>query len=263
MKFPQSFNWLLAGILSVLPVKSVLADGFIYAPGEHRLHNKCLVNFNRGKKCHALLDKLCNRIQNKNTECRLLRVEQCHKENRAHQTDAERTCEQGSHAGPCYGINNQCGFQEYLACQEANYQLRFCPYYKWQYCRRKVGMENGQFKSKDCRVFHNQEMIKFYERKISKALRWQPRGENNIEHSLALMKAQREQMRQQIEAIEKQEESLQALIGEVGKNWDQKITEQQRRLKKQKRQRWAKIRNLSILIDEYSYMGGLCDALGP
>lgn len=274
------FFWYLIGIISTLSITPIFADdffevpkqndnkseekqsAFIYEPGERRLHNKCLANFNRGKKCHALLDKLCHRIQNNNIECRLLRVEQCHKNNRQHQTSAEKTCEHGSHTQPCYGIHNKCGFQEYLACKQTNYQLQYCPYYKWQYCRNKVGMENGQFKSKDCRIFHNKEMIKFYERKIRKALRWEPRGENNIAQSLAMMKTQRQHKYQQLATIKQQQESLAGLMEAVAKNLVPKLEAQQEKLKAQKRQLWNQIRQLTIQIDEYSYMGGLCKELG-
>ncbi|MEN8215026.1 MAG: hypothetical protein ABFS56_01325 [Pseudomonadota bacterium] len=243
-------------------VNPVAADTFVYEPGESRLHNKCLANFNRGKKCHALLNRLCNRIQNKNTECRILRVEQCHKKHRKAQTKAEKICEHGSHKAPCYGISKKCRYEEHKACTETNYQLRFCAYYKWQYCRRIVGKQNGEFQTKDCRVFHNKEMIKFYERKISKALQWQPRGENNIEQSLALKKAQRQQMREQLRQIKKQEKSLQGLIGEMAEQFVSELRKQQRELKKQKRQLRDKISKLNKQIDEYAYMGGLCKKLG-
>ncbi|MDM8558415.1 hypothetical protein [Candidatus Parabeggiatoa sp. HSG14] len=276
--------WLLMGIAVSLPVtfaddwieeqnkqqdkqdenaEKIPQTPFDYERGERLQYNKCLANFNRGKKCHALLDRLCNRINNQNLECRLLRVEQCHEKNRKHQTKAEKTCEHGAHQGPCYGIVKKCRSQEYYACKETNYQERYCAYYKWQYCRQKVGMVDGQFKSKDCRAFHNKEMIKFYERKISKALRWEPRGENNIEQSLASMKQQRNQMVQQIEAIEKQEESLQGLIKEIAASFIPEIEKQQKSLKKRKKQLRKQIREISIKIREYSYMGGLCEELGP
>ncbi len=278
------FNLFLTVIISVLSVNPVVAENFldepskhdelseekakqqkafVYEQGESRLHNKCLANFNRGKACHALLNRLCNRIQNKNTECRLLRVEQCHKNYRKDQTKAEKTCKHGSHDDPCYGINQKCQYEEWFACKETNYQLRFCPYYKWQYCRGVVGKQNGEFKTKDCRVFHNKEMIKFYERKISKALQWQPRGENNIEQSLVLMKAQRRQMREQLAKIKKQEKSLQGLIGKLAGKFVKKLKKQQRELKKQKRRLRDKIRKLNKQIDEYAYMGGLCKKFGP
>jgi hypothetical protein len=237
---------------------------FEYEPGERRKYNKCLANFNRGKECHELLDKLCNQIDNKNIECRLLRVEQCHKKNKKHQTKQEKTCEHGAHYGPCYGIFTRCRPQEEFACKQTNYQERYCAYYKWQYCRNEIGMANGEFKSKDCRVFHNKEMIKFYERKISKALIWEPRGENNIEQSLASKKQQRNQMVQQIEQIQKQEKSLQGLIKEkIFAKFSSEIKKQQQVLKKRKRQLRKQIHQINIKINEYSYMGGLCKELGP
>lgn len=235
---------------------------FEYEPGERLQYNKCLVNFNRGKKCHDLVDRLCNRIDNKNIECRLLRVEQCHKKNKKHQTKQEKTCEHGAHKGPCYGIIKTCRHQEYFACKQTNYQERYCAYYKWQYCKNEIGKAaNGEFKSKDCRVFHNKEMIKFYEREISKALIWNPRGENNIEQSLALMKQQRNQMRKQMEDIEKQEKS--GNFEKIARNFIPEIKKQQKALKKRKRQLRKQIREINIKINEYSYMGNLCKELGP
>jgi len=279
--FDQLSLWLVIGMTISLPV--TLADdfggllddnpndradqtppmAFVYEPGERLRYDKCLANFNRGKKCHALLDRLCNRIQNKNTECRLLRVEQCHQENRQHQTKAEKSCEHGAHQQPCYGIAQKCRQQEFLACKKTNYQERYCSYYKWQYCRKEVGMVDGQFKSKACRVFHNNEMIKFYEGQISKALRWEPRGDNNITQTLALMTQQRNQMSQQIEAIKKQRESLQDLLQQVIASFIPKIKKQQQNLQKQQQQLGEKIRQITIKINEYSYMGKLCQELGP
>jgi hypothetical protein len=244
------------------PIQNQSEDkSFVYESGERLLYHKCLANFNRGKKCHALLDKLCQRIQNQNTECRLLRVEHCHQKNRKHQTTAEKTCEHGAHTGPCYGIHKTCAFQEALACQQTHYQLAYCPYYKWQFCRKKVGLEKGQFKSKDCRIFHNQEMIRFYERKIRQALRWEARGENQIAQSLVMMNTQRRQMYKQLAEIQKAKQDSLALL--ILENFVPRLKKQQEALKAQERALLKKIREITRKIEDYSYMGGLCQALGP
>lgn len=162
---------------------------FVFEGREQVAYAQCRANFGRGEGCTDLMHRLCSRIGYKNLECLRLQVEECHDKNWTEQTEAEEKCVKGQHVEPCYGIHKVCSGHEEAYCKRVNYSDRFCPYYRWIACRKEAG-GSSNFVSKDCRLFHNKEMIKFHENKIEEALSWDARGENNAKYFLEAVKGQ-------------------------------------------------------------------------
>lgn len=233
---------------------------------ERREKSRCEWNFYRGEACEQLLNTMCLRINNNNVECLRYRVEKCHDNYRgSKEFEEEAGCEKGSHVQHCYGDFKHCGSEQTRYCEATNYQARYCTHQRWQYCRNEIGVNNstGEFKSVECRVFNNQELIRWNNDQIDKKLLWLPRGENQIRSKTEDLDQKIKDINNQIRKAEDQLNSWQGqlaeIIGSVSSSLKKQIEALKENIEKMKKQRdlWVNERK------EYRYMGNICEAYTP
>ena len=236
---------------------------FIFKGKERTAHSKCLLNFGRGTRCEQLMQRLCSRIQYKNKECRRLRVEICHKENRPNDSK-KRTCGFGTHTFPCYGNSLvNCDPLEELVCLDTDYSDRFCDFHQWRYCISLGFNEQGQFKTSKCRKYNNRELIKWNEDKLYEALEWEAKGEQNIKSMLKILIARIDELNNAIDDLESKkswlEEAIKSATGTILEGYKQQLKQTKKQLEKMKKE----VAQLSIKKKEYSYMDKLCKKYSP
>jgi hypothetical protein len=220
----------------------------------------CELFMGRGDACENLLRRLCPKIQYDRKDCAALAARDCQIKNLAKQEEYERTCSKGIQADHCYGNSRRCEHEEETACLRNSYEPRYCGHYRWLNCEKLGRDGQGEFKTKSCRIFHNETMTRWWEDKIGERLSWNAYGEQNIKQKLEIIKSQRDQLEGQLSSVRKQIDSLEgALQDALGAVLDD-IRKQREELRKTEKKLESAIREIEVKQREYQHMRGVCEA---